>query len=266
MSIRRPRPTGLHPGRGKDRRLITGAAFLGLLLLLGLAIPAAAPVQAGEIYRYTAPDGSLLYTNMPLAPARAERIFTDPPPASSGPGSSPPVPLPSPEAVAVPTRAPLPTPGVKPARASHQIAHFPLVKQKGPWCAAASAEMVLRYHGFAGRQDDIAFAAYENRGSGTSLATIVRYINRIAGLRAWLRERTGFETVKRCIDADVPVMVPLKKPGQNEGHLAVAIGYDDGEQVLTLAEPATGSTLGIPYRDFLKIWTGASVTVTPTRL
>jgi ABC-type bacteriocin/lantibiotic exporter with double-glycine peptidase domain len=126
--------------------------------------------------------------------------------------------------------------------------------------------MVLRYHGFPRRQDDIAFAAYDNRGSGTSLAAIARYINRIAGLRAWLRERTDFEILKRCIDRDVPVMVPLKEPGEKEGHLAVAIGYDDGGEIMVLAEPATGSTVRVSYRDFLRVWTGASVTVTPTRM
>jgi ABC-type bacteriocin/lantibiotic exporter with double-glycine peptidase domain len=126
--------------------------------------------------------------------------------------------------------------------------------------------MVLRFHGFPRQQDDIAFAAYNKRDGGTSLATIARYINQIAGVRAWLRERTSFETLKRCIDEDVPVMVPLEGPGQKEGHLTVAIGYDDGRQFMILAEPATGSAIRVPYRDFLRLWTGASLTVTPTRL
>ncbi|NPU86003.1 MAG: DUF4124 domain-containing protein [Syntrophaceae bacterium] len=243
-----------------------GAALLMLLLLLGLAVSMAPPAQAGELYRYTAPDGSVLYTNMPMAPAQAERIFHDPPAPASGLGSSAQQ-APSPMNAGAATNGFLPAGRAgKSAAASHLIPHFPLVKQKGPWCVAASAEMVLKYYGFPGRQDDIAFAAYENRGTGTSLATISRYINRIAGLRAWLRERTSFDIVKRCIDANVPVLVPLKEPGQSEGHLAVAIGYDDGRQIMTLAEPATGSTIQVPYRSFLKVWTGATVTVTPTRL
>ncbi len=218
--------------------------------------------EAGDIYRYTAPDGSVLFTNMPMAPAQAERIFHDPPAPSSG-LASPAIPLSN---ASVPDAgSPVGTAKTS-APSSHVIVNFPLVKQKGPWCVAASAEMILKYYGFPGRQDDIAFGVYENRNTGTTLATICRYINRIAGLRAWLRERTSFEIVKRCIDANVPVMVPLKEPGKNEGHLVVVIGYDDGRQLMSLAEPATGLAVQVPYRIFLKVWTGASVTVTPTRL
>ncbi len=240
----------------------TMAILLAFLLLLTFAISTLPLAQAGEIYRYTAPDGSVLYTNMPLEPVQAERIFHDPPPPSSGLGFS----APPPNAASSLNGAPQADRGAKSAASSHMIAHFPLVKQKGPWCVAASAEMVLKYYGFPGRQDDIAFGIYDNRSTGTTLETISRYINRISGLRAWLRDRTSFEIVKRCIDSNVPVMVPMKELGKKEGHLAVAIGYDDGRQVMTLAEPATGSTIQIPYRNFLKIWTGASVTVTPTRL
>lgn len=242
-----------------------GAALPGFLLVLGLVLSAAPFARAGEIYRYTAPDGSVLYTNMPMEPVQAERIFHDPPPPLPGLGYTV-MPPPSPSGSAAPSGGESPGERAKPAGASHLIAHFPLVKQKGPWCVAASAEMVLKYYGFPGRQDDIAFAVYENRSTGTSLATISRYINRIAGLRAWLRDRTSFEILKRCIDSNVPVMVSMKEPGQSEGHLAVAIGYDDRRQTITLAEPAMGSTIQVPYRNFLKIWTGASVTVTPTRL
>ncbi len=218
--------------------------------------------EAGDIYRYTAPDGSVLFTNMPMAPAQAERIFHDPPAPSSG-LTSPAIPRSN---ASVPDAASPLDRAKTSAAPSHLITPFPLVKQKGPWCVAASAEMVLKYYGFPGRQDDIAFGVYENRNTGTTLATICRYINRIAGLRAWLRERTGFEVVKRCIDSNVPVMVPMKEPGQSEGHLVVVIGYDDGRQLMTLAEPATGLAVQVPYRNFLKVWTGASVTVTPTRL
>ncbi len=256
-----PRRDGRAFGKGLGR---AGTGLAGILLLL--AVPAFCDVQAGDIYRYTAPDGTVLYTNMPLEPTLAERVIRDLPVPPALPKAS------SPEQPPLSEDRPLPAgfapaePAGKVPAASHQIAHFPLVKQRGPWCVAAGAEMVLRYHGFPRRQDDIAFSAYDNRGSGTSLAAIARYINRIAGLRAWLRERTDFETLKRCIDRDVPVMVPLKEPGREEGHLAVAIGYDDGGEIMVLAEPATGSTIRVSYRDFLRVWTGASVTVTPTRM
>ncbi len=145
----------------------TMAILLAVLLLLTFAISTLPLAQAGEIYRYTAPDGSVLYTNMPLEPVQAERIFHDPPPPSSGLGFS----APPRECRIFTERRSAGRPGCKVRSILPHDRSFPPGEAEGTLVRRRSAEMVLKYYGFPGRQDDIAFGIYDNRSTGTTLET-----------------------------------------------------------------------------------------------
>ena len=140
---------------------------------------------------------------------------------------------------------------------SHIIEKVPFVKQKPYYCAPASAEMVLRYHGITKiDQDDIAKCDSANP-KGTHWEKLVVFLN-------WNGRKDGIvakamygdiNLLKKYIASGYPLLVrQWKNLSKSSKHYRVIIGYDGQEQEFIYHDPNKRANMKMDYKTFNDLW------------
>jgi len=153
------------------------------------------------------------------------------------------------------------------APSSYLIKDVPFVKQKENYCAAASSEMVLKYHGYHElNQDDIIRADMQS-SKGTRYQDLVWYLERFAKKNGFEVIQTfgNLEELKFYILQNCPVIVrQWARLNSQNLHYRVAIGYDDEKKKVICNDPAIGPGFRIDYEEFMKLW-DCRMTTNPTQ-
>ena len=141
------------------------------------------------------------------------------------------------------------------------ILPFPRSRQTFDYdCGAKAAQTVLAYYGVDMREDQVMKIGKTTKTDGTSLEGM-RAIFKHAGLSCTI-SRLTIDKLRTWIDTGVPVILPLqawtkKKVIQwekewNEGHYAVAIGYDKTH--FYFEDPASLSRTYLTVTNLQKRW------------
>jgi ABC-type bacteriocin/lantibiotic exporter with double-glycine peptidase domain len=135
----------------------------------------------------------------------------------------------------------------------HLIATVPFVAQEAYQCGPAALAMVLRYHGAAIDQEEIARAIYLPSVRGTLNLDLEFYARRqgfaarsFAGTLARLKEE-----VRR--GRPLIVFQDVGLPGYPVPHFAVVVGYDDRTGSIVLHSGPTPYRV-VSYERFLRTW------------
>jgi len=145
--------------------------------------------------------------------------------------------------------------------ASNAFLVVPLCRQaKSFTCGVASLQSVLRYYGLEMRQDVLEKKLRTNRG-GTRFPHIVAYAQSCGFTAAW-QTNMQYAQLQQALDTGTPVIVALQAWADepvvysndwNDGHYAVAIGYDETNTYFM--DPSTlGNYTFIPTGEFLDRW------------
>ncbi len=137
------------------------------------------------------------------------------------------------------------------------ISNVPFIKQKPYYCAAAAAEMVLRYHGIEHfNQDDIAACDAENK-TGTHWRKLVNYIN-IEGKKYDTAADIilgDLELLKKYLASGHPVLVrQWQDKKKRYKHYRVVIGYHDAAKLVYFHDPQIRSSMSMEYEEFTRLW------------
>ncbi len=138
-----------------------------------------------------------------------------------------------------------PDAAVQPRR---RLAAFPSVAQLRDHCGPASCELYLRFFGLSDTQVEIARAIKRPDG-GTPVSRMRHYLEH-AGFHT-RRLEAELPLLKRLIDAGIPVI--MEESYSSSTHVAVAIGYDDGRQVLEVQDPMTHRVRETLYEDLAEL-------------
>lgn len=123
-----------------------------------------------------------------------------------------------------------------------RLAAFPSVAQLHNNCGPAAIELYLRFFGLAAEQLEIA-RAIRYQAAGTPLYRMRRYLE-AAGFTA-RRVEADLPRLRRLLDAGIPVI--MEEDYSESRHVAVAIGYDDGLEVLIVQDPMSHEVRETPY-------------------
>lgn len=134
---------------------------------------------------------------------------------------------------------------------------IPYIKQYGSYCAPASASMVLKYYGATIDQTQLANLASASSANhqGTNLQDLSKAIRKMGyGTQIlWGTSKTNNKSKAKCqkffytetiprmnqyIAADIPLLLHIKKPAWDSGHLIVVVGYDQGAKAVFYMDPA----------------------------
>ena len=128
-------------------------------------------------------------------------------------------------------------------------------------CGVEALQSILYYYGKDFRHDELAKVLEPDPTNGTNYKRMVEFV-RSLGFRVDVRTSMSFEDLKKLIDDRKPTIVLIQawpdSPVQwseswNEGHYAVAIGYD--EKHIYFMDPSTlGHYTFIPIPEFLDRW------------
>lgn len=145
------------------------------------------------------------------------------------------------------------------------------IKQKGAYCAPASAAMLLKYYGADATQDKLANLASEQTlaHKGTPLDKLCEAIRKM-GYEASLMYlndpkirsslpasqehflKKTMPIIQNRIAMDKPVLYTLAKPNWPNTHLVIIIGYDSKKQLIYFLDPAAKSSKirNLSYKKF----------------
>lgn len=146
----------------------------------------------------------------------------------------------------------------KPSSGRKLIKGIPYIKQKGAYCAPASAAMLLKYYGADVTQDKLAHLASAKTlaKKGTPLHKLCESIRKL-GYKSSLmylndpsirdslpKSQKHFlehtvNTIIERIDQDKPVLFTIAKKGWPTTHLIVIVGYDQNKKALYYMDPAS---------------------------
>jgi ABC-type bacteriocin/lantibiotic exporter with double-glycine peptidase domain len=144
-----------------------------------------------------------------------------------------------------------------------KILDFPVIRQSTlDTCSCASVQACLCYYGFDHREGQIRrLMRVERNTQEVHPRKIVKILNRF-GLKAGYRKLTLNDLIT-YIDKGVPVIINLqawyktKDPDyskDNDGHYAVAVGYDAAKRRIIFSDPACFYKTYLSYTELEKRW------------
>ncbi len=144
----------------------------------------------------------------------------------------------------------------------HNLIRVPLTRQATDYtCGVAALQSVLYYYGEEFREDELVEKLGPALENGTKYPRMIEFVK---SLNFLVEVRTGMtlENLKQLMDEKKPVILLIQAWSQspvdysqdwNEGHYAIAIGYDN--QNVYFMDPSTlGNYTFIPIREFLDRW------------
>jgi len=141
------------------------------------------------------------------------------------------------------------------------LKEFPNLRQTYNYdCGAQALQSVLAYYGIDIREGEIIRVAKTTKKYGTTSHNLALAIEHY-GLKYDMRERT-IDEVKDLISQNVPVILSLQawtedpdvdwKNDWNDGHYAVAIGYDDKK--IIFEDPSNFQRAYLSYEELEDRW------------
>lgn len=137
------------------------------------------------------------------------------------------------------------------------LKNVPYIKQKGSYCAPASASMVLKYYGANIDQSRLANLASNSsvNHQGTNMTDLSDAVSKMGygNNLIWGPQTNEKKSKPKCqkafykgaipemnkyVAADIPPLLIIKKPGWNSSHLVVIVGYDHGSKTVFYMDPA----------------------------
>jgi hypothetical protein len=149
------------------------------------------------------------------------------------------------------------------------------VVQRENFCVPASAEMVLKYHGFSYDQDYLARITSQDsaRSAGTNFGDLMRAmrnvgVDSVAMLRGPSADPAQIENamsgIRSAIAEGFPVLISYEN--RQSGHSVVAISYDDRRRAFWVMDPAANSSSQrLDYKVLERLLTGAVVLIPAPR-
>ena len=141
---------------------------------------------------------------------------------------------------------------------------FPSVTQLHNHCGPASVELCLRFFGTSAEQ--VAVAREIKHPDGGTPVHRMRTFVEAAGFHT-RRIEADLDQLKAILDGGIPVI--LEEDYSTSRHVAVAIGYDDGREILEVQDPMTHEVRETGYDELPKLREfsnhGALVAVPATR-
>jgi hypothetical protein len=125
-----------------------------------------------------------------------------------------------------------------------RLKEFPTTKQKRDYCGPSTMDLILRFWQASDKFTDDEIAAWVKLPHGGTPSYRMREFFHLVGFDT-IRCLAPLEKVKQLIDAGYPVIIPEKHA--HNGHVAVAIGYDEAEAVIEFQDPSTHLVLPLPY-------------------
>lgn len=147
------------------------------------------------------------------------------------------------------------------------------VVQRESFCVPASAEMLLRFHGFSYDQDYLAKVTSRNsaRSAGTNFGDLMKALRNVGVDSVGIMEGSGSDAAlvqkamngtRAAIAAGYPVLISYET--SSSGHAVVATAYDDRRRAFWVMDPAaTSSPQRLDYKVLKTILTGAVVVIPP---
>jgi predicted double-glycine peptidase len=128
-------------------------------------------------------------------------------------------------------------------------------------CGVAALQSILYYYGESFRHEELAEVLAPDPKTGTNYRKVAEFA-RSHGFQVDIHTHLPLEDLKKLIDARKPVMVLLQawpespvnwSESWDEGHYAVAIGYDENN--IYFMDPSTiGHYTFIPILEFMDRW------------
>lgn len=127
----------------------------------------------------------------------------------------------------------------------------PFYKQDTTYtCGPVSLQMVLEFFGRRHSEKELSQLA-KTEHLGTAHGEMVRAVTAL-GLYCYVNSDAALEEVKYFLNLGQPVIVNFIEPSSDEGHYAVAVGYD--KRHLILHDPWNGPYFRLSFADFVRRW------------
>lgn len=124
-------------------------------------------------------------------------------------------------------------------------------------CGPAAMQMVLAFFGQQASQRKIrklmSTSPKELKDRGTDNHKLVRGIQK-AGLYAYVNEDSSLEELKFLLSQGHPIIVSYIEPSEDEGHIAVVIGFNSLLKQIILNDPWNGQGFKVSDIQFLRRW------------
>jgi ABC-type bacteriocin/lantibiotic exporter with double-glycine peptidase domain len=136
------------------------------------------------------------------------------------------------------------------AQRQRVLLEVPLIKQPYMQCLVASVSMVLKYWGYDITPDAIAqqVPVYKDGTTGRDLAVFIEAI----GLRGFLIQPSYADLLDH-LEKHRPLVVTIPERGTMR-HAMVLVGFDPGDSIVYLNDPATGKCSSQAMRSFRENW------------
>lgn len=122
-------------------------------------------------------------------------------------------------------------------------------RQTAGLCGPASLKMILEYYGISASESAIARAAGASRKKGASQEGLIKAA-KYFGLKAFAKEKSSFEDLRRFIEKGKPVIVDWFSG--DEGHYSVVVGIDKKD--IFLMDPESAGIKRMSLEKFRRIW------------
>ena len=124
-------------------------------------------------------------------------------------------------------------------------------------CGPATLQMVLAFFGEQLSQRKVrklmSTSPRELKARGTDNHKMVRGIQK-SGLYAYVNEDSTLEELKYLISLGHPIVISYIEPSDNEGHLAVVVGYGALLKEIILNDPWNGQGFKLAESQFVRRW------------
>ncbi len=118
-------------------------------------------------------------------------------------------------------------------------------------CGAATLQMVFKYFGVFKSEQEISGKLGISSDKGVNNEQM-RKVAQDYGFYCYVNEDAPFEEILEYLNLNLPVIVNFIEPTYNEGHYAVAVGFED--ENLILNDPWNGQGFKISRENFEQNW------------